>query len=74
VRLVQSYKKRWSTAIPPVWIFNLTGTLDLANAFRQKGTIAYMGATWFIPTFLVPILLITRIMIFSRLIKDARSR
>jgi hypothetical protein len=65
VRLVQSYKKRWSTAIPPVWIFNLTGTLDLANALRQEGANAYMGATWFIPTFLVPILLITHIMIFS---------
>jgi hypothetical protein len=66
-------KNRWSLAIPLVWIFSIVGAADLANALRQDGAIMYMGATWFIPTFLVPILLVTHAMIFSRLIRHARS-
>jgi hypothetical protein len=45
------------------WIFSLWGTADLLNAFyqaNQAGLIAgQLGATYFIPTFVVPILLIT---------------
>jgi hypothetical protein len=66
-------KGRWVVAIPLVWIFSIVGTADLANALRQDGAIMYMGATWFIPTFLVPILLVTHVMIFSRLIRHARG-
>jgi hypothetical protein len=45
------------------WIFSLWGTADLFNAFYQAnhaGLIAgQLGATYFIPTFIVPLLLIT---------------
>jgi hypothetical protein len=45
------------------WIFNIWGTADLFNAFYQAnhaGRIAgQLGATYFIPTFIVPLLLIT---------------
>ena len=45
------------------WIFNVWGTADLFNAFYQAnhaGLIAgQLGATYFIPTFIVPLLLIT---------------
>ncbi len=45
------------------WIFNLWGTADLLNAFYQAnhaGLLAgQLGATYFIPTFIVPLLLIT---------------
>src|SRR5262244_4510297 len=45
------------------WIFNLWGTADLFNAFYQAnhaGLIAgQLGAAYFIPTFIVPLLLIT---------------
>ena len=45
------------------WIFNLWGTADLFNAFYQAnhaGLLAgQLGATYFIPTFIVPLLLIT---------------
>jgi len=45
------------------WIFSLWGTADLFNAFYQAnhaGMIAgQLGATYFIPTFIVPLLLIT---------------
>ena len=45
------------------WIFNLWGTADLFNAFYQANHAGLMagqlGATYFIPTFIVPLLLIT---------------
>jgi hypothetical protein len=66
-------KSRWAVAIPLVWIFSIVGTVDLANALRQEGAIQYMGVTWFIPTFLVPLLLITHIMIVTRLIRHAKE-
>lgn len=66
-------KGRWMIAIPLVWIFSIVGAVDLANALRQDDAILYMGATWFIPTFVVPILLVTHAMVFARLIKHAKS-
>ena len=45
------------------WIFSLWGTVDLFNAFYQANHAGLMagqlGATYFIPTFIVPLLLIT---------------
>jgi hypothetical protein len=45
------------------WIFSLWGTADLFNAFYQANHAGMMagqlGATYFIPTFIVPLLLIT---------------
>ena len=45
------------------WIFNIWGTTDLFNAFYQAnhaGLVAgQLSATYFIPTFIVPLLLIT---------------
>lgn len=45
------------------WIFNIWGTADLFNAFYQANhaglTAGQLGATYFIPAFVVPLLLIT---------------
>src|SRR5262252_1307804 len=45
------------------WIFNIWGTADLFNAFYQANhsglTAGQVGSTYFIPTFIVPLLLIT---------------
>ena len=45
------------------WMFSLWGTADLFNAFFQANYARLMagqlGATYFIPTFIVPLLLIT---------------
>jgi hypothetical protein len=45
------------------WIFSLWGTADLLNAFYQANhaglTAGQLGSTYFIPTFIVPLLLIT---------------
>jgi hypothetical protein len=55
------------------WIFNLWGLADLLNAFYQAnhaGLVAgQLGATYFIPTLVVPLLLITHGLAFRILIK-----
>jgi len=62
-----------SVAIPLVWLFNVIGTVDLANALRHMDVAPYFGAAWYIPTFLVPLLLVTHFMIFVRLLRGDRS-
>ena len=56
-------------ALPLVWVFNVVGTLDLLNALRQAEAVPTLGATWYIPTFFVPLLLVTHAMIFARLLR-----
>ena len=56
-----------SLAIPLIWIFNLVGTVDLINALRQAENVPNLGVAWFIPTFIVPLLLVSHAMIFMRL-------
>jgi hypothetical protein len=55
------------------WIFNLWGSADLLNAFYQgnaHGLLAgQLGAAWFIPTLLVPLLLITHGLAFRILLR-----
>jgi hypothetical protein len=55
------------------WIFNLWGSADLLNAFYQandSGLLAgQLGAAYFIPTFVVPLLLITHGLAFRILLR-----
>lgn len=57
-----------------LWIFNVWGCADLLYAFYQ-GTIgvgivpAELGATWFIPTVFVPLLLWTHVLTFAKLLR-----
>lgn len=62
-------RRGWGISIAIVWIFNIFGTLDLLNALRQAEAVPHFGAAWFIPTFLVPALIITHVMIYVRLLK-----
>jgi hypothetical protein len=61
----------------PLWVFNVWGTLDLLFAFYQ-GLFgvgiqpASLGAAYFIPTVLVPLLLCTHAMVFVLLLKSAK--
>src|SRR5262249_4908364 len=59
------------------WIFNLWGTLDVLNAFYQgnhAGLLAgQLGAAYFIPTLIVPLLLITHGLIFRILVQRNES-
>ena len=63
----------WAGALALVWLFNIVGTVDLLNALRHVNVAPNFGAAWYIPTFLVPLLLITHFMIFIRLIPSSRS-
>ena len=62
----------WGLALPFVWLFNTVGTVDLLNALRHADAVPNLGATWYIPTFLVPLLLVTHFMIFARLLRRGR--
>ena len=62
-------RSRWAVALPAVWLFNVVGSLDLLNALRHLDVAQNFGAAWYIPTFLVPLLLVTHYMIFARLLK-----
>jgi hypothetical protein len=55
------------------WIFNLWGTADLLDAFYQANSAGLLpgqlGATYFIPTLAVPLLLITHGLAFRILLQ-----
>ena len=56
-----------------VWAFNLWGTVDILNAFYQAnhgGLLAgQLGAAYFLPTVVVPLLLITHGLVFRILVQ-----
>jgi hypothetical protein len=56
-----------------VWIFNLWGTFDLLHAFYEANAGGLMpgqlGAAYFIPTLLVPLLLVTHALLFKILLQ-----
>jgi len=68
-------RSRWGGAL--TWVFNIWGTFDLLNAFYQANASglspSQFGAAFFIPTFIVPILLITHGLVFRILLKADRS-
>ncbi len=59
----------WARALVLVWIFNIVGTVDLLYALSHADAVPDLGATWYIPTFLVPLLLVTHFVIFVRLFR-----
>ena len=63
----------WAGAVVTVWLFNVAGTVDLLNALRHVEVAPLFGAAWYIPTMLVPLLLVTHFMIFARLLKFVTS-
>ena len=62
-----------------VWVFNIVGTLDLLNAFYQANRLGVgiapglQGAAYFIPTVLVPLLLVTHTLVFRLLLGTERG-
>jgi hypothetical protein len=57
-----------------VWIFNVWGSVDLLNAFYQANATGLspgqLGVTFFIPTLIVPMLLITHGLVFRVLLQQ----
>ncbi len=69
--------KHASWAIAGVWIFNVWGAADLLYAFYsgphaqiQPGAL---GAAFYLPTAIVPALLVTHFLVFRLLLRKARS-
>ena len=62
-----------SAGVVSAWIFNLWGSFDLLNAFYQANRTGLspgqLGAMYFIPTVIVPLLLITHVLIFRILLQ-----
>jgi hypothetical protein len=56
-----------------VWVFNIVGTVDLLNAFYQGIRLGIdpglQGAAYFIPTVVVPLLLVTHVLVFCILLR-----
>ena len=72
-----SIRLGWSWAISIVWVFNIEGTIDLFNAvFRGIVNNAWngMGATFWIPSVIVPALLVTHYIVFIILLRPATSK
>jgi hypothetical protein len=62
-----------AAGVAVAWLFSLWGSADLLNAFYQANrsglTPGQLGATYFIPTFIVPLLLITHALAFRILLQ-----
>ena len=52
-----------------VWLYNLVGVADLARALPHTEVVSMFGSAWYIPTMLVPLLLVTHAMSFGRLLR-----
>jgi hypothetical protein len=65
-----------SIGIAIAWIFNIWGTVDLLDAFYQGNAVGLipgqLGATYFIPTLIVPLLLITHALAFRILLSHPK--
>jgi hypothetical protein len=69
---------RASWAIAAIWVFNIWGSADLVNAFFQGQVRLHVapglwGAAFYIPTLVVPPLLVTHAMIFRLLLYAPRA-
>ena len=68
--------KRVSWAIPAVWVFNVWGAADLLYAFytgpSSRLEAGDLGAAFYIPTAVVPLLLVSHLLIFLLLVRARR--
>src|SRR5262249_33610115 len=69
---------RSGVGIALAWAFNLWGSFDLLNAFYQANAAGLspgqLGAAYFIPTAIVPLLLITHGLMFRVLLQSQGGR
>ena len=61
----------WAVALPLLWALNVIGVYDLANALQQVEAVPHFHAAWYIPTFVVPVLIVTHGMMLIRLMRMA---
>jgi hypothetical protein len=58
---------QWRAMIALTWLYTIVGLVDLANALGQVGVVPHFQSAWYIPSFLVPLLLVTHFMVLARL-------
>lgn len=67
---IVALRARAAVAIPLTWTFNVLGLLDLVNAFYQGlSHDVQLGAAYYLPTVIVPALVVTHVMIFRLLLR-----
>jgi hypothetical protein len=70
---IVALRARAAVAVPLAWIFNVVGLLDLVHAFYQGLTHdVQLGAAYVIPTFIVPALVVTHVMMLAMLARHPR--
>lgn len=65
-------RRGWAAGVALAWLLTVVGLADLANALSQVSVIPHLEAAWFIPTFLVPLLIVTHVMTLARLLRPAK--
>jgi hypothetical protein len=67
--------RRWSAAIVLVWVLNVWGSIDLLYAYYNGIVLrldaGLLGAAYYIPTLVVPPLLVTHALMFRVLTRSA---
>jgi hypothetical protein len=66
-------RAQWRFSLVLVGLFNIVGLADLFNALRQAEAVPNLGTTWYIPTFFVPVLLVTHGLMLIQLVKVWRQ-
>ena len=61
-------RNSWRTAVPILWVLSIVGIADLVNALSKAEVVPHLGTTWYIPTFWVPVLLLTHVLIVLKLL------
>jgi hypothetical protein len=69
---ILALRHRWPLALGLTWVTNVVGSIDLLHAFYQgttRGVGPHLGSAWYIPTFAVPALYVTHVMVFAMLLR-----
>jgi hypothetical protein len=68
-------RRGWAPALALAWIFNVVGLVDLLYAMAAGVRLQVeLGATYFIPTVVVPALVISHVMMFGLLLRRRAPR
>ena len=65
-------RARWGSAMLMVWIFNCIGVADVGVVlfqFLRLADAGQLGGAYFIPSLIVPAIIVTHLMIFKLLLK-----
>ncbi len=75
---ITALTRRWSLGIPLVWLLSLWGTFDLLRGYYlgivNNINAGAFGAAYYLPTFVVPGLLVAHILAFVLLLRPQADR